>query len=259
MFTHRVGDGVDFAVSENIETLHGFSTRIGGVSTLSGRESMNLGYDRGDDPDCVAENYRRFVSAVTGGRYGPERIARADQIHSDTVRYAGAPGKYEPCDGFWTDVPGVILTVRVADCAPVLLYDKEAGICAALHAGWRSTVLGIAEKGVEAIVSHGGKASRIRAAVGPCIHVCCFEVKEDFVKDVEKLRGTDFSERHLLKRDGRLFADIAAMNTELLEGCGLLRGNISISTDCTRCMDTLYFSHRALGVRRGSMCAAIAL
>lgn len=258
-FRHITVCGVELAVSDNIQAPHGFSTRVGGVSRLGGRESLNLGFDRGDDPLAVKENYRRFVHAITQGRLSEECVVYADQIHSDIVRYADRPGKYSPCDGFFTDRRGIVLTVRIADCVPILMHDAHSGVCAALHAGWRSTVLGIAEKGVELLCSAGARKENIQAAVGPCIHSCCYSVGEDFISAVSQARGEDFALRHIALRGGSFFADLVSMNTEILTKSGISAENISASPDCTRCRCELYFSHRATGGERGSLCAAIAL
>ena len=117
---------------------HGFSTRLGGVSADPATKEMNLAFGREDPDSVVYENIGIFARAVTDGRYGGDRVICAPQIHSDKIRYvtpadAGdgvtrrSPDD-EGFDGFVTDKPGVILTVRVADCVPILFAGiKEDG------------------------------------------------------------------------------------------------------------------------------------
>ena len=135
---------------------HGFSTRLGGVSEGI-YATLNLGMNRGDAPDRVRENYRRFCAAI-GADMG--NIVCASQVHGDTVRTVTAAdlgiGLDEPepwqADGLVTDIPGVTLAVYSADCLPILLYDPVRRVVGAVHAGWRGTALGIAAKAVERMV-----------------------------------------------------------------------------------------------------------
>ena len=128
---------------------HGFSTRLGGVSEGI-YATLNLGMNRGDAPDRVRENYRRFCAAI-GADMG--NIVCASQVHGDTVRTVTAAdlgiGLDEPepwqADGLVTDIPGVTLAVYSADCLPILLYDPVRRVVGAVHAGWRGTALGIAQ------------------------------------------------------------------------------------------------------------------
>src|SRR5215467_4636633 len=116
---------------------HGFSTRAGGVSTVYGGESLNVGWTKEDDPACVAENRRRLVRAVSSDGV-PMRLVTMRQVHSGVVRVVGSKdgamdGRLETPegkavlegDGLVTDVPGVLIAAGTADCVPVLVVDKE--------------------------------------------------------------------------------------------------------------------------------------
>ena len=121
---------------------HGFSTRLGGVSEGI-YATLNLGMNRGDAPDRVRENYRRFCAAI-GADMG--NIVCASQVHGDTVRTVTAAdlgiGLDEPepwqADGLVTDIPGVTLAVYSADCLPILLYDPVRRVVGGPR-GWRGT------------------------------------------------------------------------------------------------------------------------
>ncbi len=241
---------------------HGFSTRLGGVSTVPHLASMNCGFYRGDDDETVRENIR-ILCSLSGCS---DNVVGTPQIHSTDIRYVtpenGGEGIFRdvpyPCDGFITDRPGITLIVRVADCAPVLIVgEKEdaSPVIAAVHAGWRGAAGGIAAKAVNAMRDMG--ADNFRAAVGACIHPCCYEVGEDMKVEVEKLQGTEFAERHIKVRDGKLFADIAGINEELLRLEGVEK--IDICGECTACRPDIYHSHRVTGGKRGTMGAVISI
>ena len=248
-----------FAQSDSIDVPHGFSTRLGGVTELPHAASMNFTTSTGDSPENVAENYRLFLSAL--GLPFDGRVS-SHQIHSAKVRYvteADGGCAFDDCDGFVTDCKGVVLVVKTADCVPILLADRQAGVVAALHAGWRGTVNGIAAEGVAQMLRLGARVENIRVAIGACIHECCFEVQQDFVDAVIAIKGEDFAMRHIRRKNGAYHADLVSMNCEILESVGIETGQIDCSADCTCCAPKLYHSHRATKGRRGTMAAAIGM
>ena len=251
---------------------HGFSTRLGGVSTDPATRQMSLAFGREDPDPVVLENIGIFARAVTDGKYGGERVVCAPQIHSDRIKYAGPENAGdgvtrrspddEGFDGFITDKPGVVLTVRVADCVPILFLgtkDNGSPAVAAVHAGWRGTVAGIAARAVEKLVALGALKDSIRAAIGPHIGFCCFEVKNDFFESVRSARGAEFAARHVRSRDGSLYADLTGMNVEILAEAGIPETAVDVCADCTACRPDLFHSHRKTGGRRGAMGAAVAI
>ncbi len=198
-FVEAETNGLCYFHADHIPFPHGFSTRAGGVSAAPHLKSLNLGYGRGEGDATVKENWRRFLGAVFG-EDDLSHLASSPQIHSAKLSYAEKGGSYPEGDGFFTDRPGVILSVKIADCQPILLADPEKKIIAALHAGWRGTAAGIALRGVEAMVSLGASPKRIVAAIGPSIGSCCYEVGEDFVRSVAALQGEAFAAAHIVRR-----------------------------------------------------------
>lgn len=91
-------------------------------------------------------------------------------------------------DGMVTAAPGTALGIFTADCVPLLMVDAERRVVSALHAGWRGTLAGIAAEGVHAMVALGARPASIRAALGPSIGLCCFEVDaalaETFAREI---------------------------------------------------------------------------
>lgn len=260
-FVLRERSGVPYYRADNLVFPNGFSTRLGGVSQEAHLASLNLAYGRGDEASVVEENQSRFFEAVFGNA-DLSLAARREQIHSADIAYADKGGIYPPGDGFYTDTAGVILTVKVADCVPILLADPKRHLIAALHAGWRGTVSGIARKGVEALVGMGADPRDIQVAVGASIRPCCYEVREDFYAAVKDLCGEDFAARFITPRrreENTFSADVVGMNLAILKEAGIKDENISVMPICTACHSDVFFSHRASGGKRGTMMAAIML
>jgi len=157
---------------------HGFFGREGGVSTgeVAG---LQLGFGAGDDPAAVARNRARAIAAVLPGA----GLAMPYQIHSPDVAVVTAPieGDERPrVDALVTKTPGLLVGVVTADCAPVLLADRQAGVVAAAHAGWRGAKEGVLANTVEEMVANGATRANIAAAIGPTIAQKSYEVDEGF-------------------------------------------------------------------------------
>ena len=157
---------------------HGFFTRAGGVSR-GPFESLNCSVSSGDDPVALRENRARVAGAVG---VAPACLLGVFQVHGTscvTVEQPWAAGEGPRADAMVTRVPGLALGIITADCAPVLLADAQAGIVAAVHAGWRGALAGILESTVEAMRGLGAEPERLVAAIGPCIAQAAYEVGED--------------------------------------------------------------------------------
>lgn len=171
---------------------HGFTTRLGGVSQ-DHLSSLNLSFTRGDDPDKVMENYRRLAAELDGN---VDQIVTTDQTHTKTVRVVTKEdaGKgivrerdYSDVDGLVTNVPGLILSVFVADCVPVLLYDPVHRAIGAVHSGWRGTVGRISKVALDLMQeNYGTNPEDVRVAIGPSICRDCYEVSQDVAEEFMK-------------------------------------------------------------------------
>lgn len=260
--TGEVG-GVSYLFAEGLGANHGFSTRLGGVSTGI-YESLNLGLHRGDEPEAVAENYRRFCAAVGAN---PGRLALGNQVHGINVlevtenqvkKNLFDPVSYE-ADGLMTNLPGVGLVVFTADCVPILLCDPVAGCVAALHAGWRGTAGGIGAQGVRRLMErYGAKAENIRAAIGPSIGPCCFETDGDVPQAMLAALG-ERAKPYITEKNGKFFVDLKGINGEILRAAGILPEHLAICPACTCCEPERYWSHRYTKGQRGSQGALIYL
>lgn len=234
---------------------HGFSTRSGGVSEVEYTKSLNLGYCRGDDDMTVNKNREIFARAAGLGAGG---LAVADQVHGTNIEICdGSKKHYGACDGFVSVTPGVFLSVKTADCQPILFADKTKRIVGACHAGWRGTMNGIAAKTAEKMISLGADKSNIVAALGPCICADCFTVKEDFIAAFEA--SAPGLLKFIYEKDGVYHADISAMNRAVLLSAGLKDENICVCGECTCCDGEKYYSHRRQKGHRGSMMNVIGI
>ena len=111
------------------------------------------------------------------------RLVTVHQTHSADAPYASEPWPEDarpPGDAIVTDRPGLALGILTADCTPILFADRDSGIFAAAHAGWRGALAGIVESTVQAMERLGAERSRIQAAVGPVIGRSSYEVDTDF-------------------------------------------------------------------------------
>lgn len=160
-------------------TVHGFFGRDGGVS-VGPWASLNMSLSTGDDPARVLENRRRAAAAL--GAAG-EALVIARQVHGTTCVVAEqpwGPDAAPEADAIVSAVPGIVLGVTSADCAPVLLADPDAGVIGAAHAGWRGALDGILDSVVGTMTALGADPARTVAVVGPCIARASYEVGSEF-------------------------------------------------------------------------------
>lgn len=261
-FPLHAARGAAYLTAPNIAARHAFSTRLGGVST-GVLESLNLSVRRGDTPENVRENWRR-LGAVAG--LDLTRAVYAQQVHSAEVRIAHAadaqPPELEPrftCDGFVTNEPGVPLAVFMADCLPALLHDPAAGVIGAVHCGWRGSVADILGAAVAQMCALGAHPADIRAAIGPGIGACCFEVGPEVVAAAEALLHEPLGALVCPRADGKALLDLKGVNARRLAQLGVPAGQIAVSDACTMCRPDVFWSHRATNGRRGVQAAVITL
>ena len=252
---------------------HGFSTRMGGVST-GDFASMNLSFSRGDDSQLVLENFRRFGQAVN---MDDKDMVFSDQTHTTNIRIVTEADKgkviikqkdYRDIDGLITDCPGVPLVTFFADCVPLFFADPQKKVIAASHSGWRGSANRMGQKTVDAMCDRFGcLRENIQAVIGPSICQDCYEVSED-VADAfrQTFKGCPDILKTILKpssktlaqdKNGKYQLDLWAANRAILLDAGLIPEHIHTAGLCTRCHSDLLWSHRAQGSRRGSLAGFI--
>lgn len=199
---------------------HGFLGRSGGVSAgiCSG---LNVGWGSGDDRESIGENRRRAVAAIAPGG----SLVTLHQVHSADALYVDAsfPDDERPkADAMVADRPGLALGILTADCAPVLLADREAGVVAAAHAGWKGALGGVVESTVAEMERRGASLSRIAAAVGPCIARRSYEVDESFFRRFAEA-DPEHERFFTLGREGYHQFDLEGFVLSRLAAAGLAR------------------------------------
>ena len=228
---------VPYLVYNSLEEInfikHGFSTRLGGVSEGI-FSTMNMAFNRGDNPDSVTENYRRLCGSV--GLDFESLTASAQDHHTFVRKVTKADrgvGIYRPrdmqsVDALITNERGVTLVTYYADCTPLFFVDTKNKAIGLAHAGWRGTVGRIGQKVVEKMTAEfGTNPEDLVCAVGPAI--------------------------------SKFMLDLLETNRQILVKAGVKAENITLSDLCTRCNSDLLWSHRATNGQRGTMCAVMCL
>lgn len=246
--------------------IHGFSTRLGGVSKGI-YASMNLSFTRGDREEDVRENYRRIGDAIG---FRPEDIVTSDQTHTANVRAVTEadrgngitkPRPYKDVDGMITNVPGLVLTTYYADCVPLYFVDPVHRAVGLSHSGWRGTVAKIGRVTLEKMrEEYGTEPSEVYAAIGPSICQNCYEVSEDVILEFKNA----FPEKHwdslfYAKENGKYQLNLQEANRRIFIEAGVGEAHISMPEICTCCNPELLFSHRASRGKRGNLAAFLGL
>lgn len=240
---------------------HAFSTRIGGVSPAP-FDSLNLGLaDAPGQADAwvhVQANWTRLLHACG---LADRDLIRARQVHGTVVLHADRePGvaRSEPpfaeADALVTAHAGHAISVRVADCAPVLLADPVAGVVAAVHAGWRGVVGGIVPAAVGDLLQRSAHPERMVAAIGPCIGGDAFEVGPEVRQAFDR---AGLGSHAAPGEAGKWMVDLVGCIRQQLGDAGLPSVAIESAGICTRSEPATEFSYRRDGARSGRMAAVI--
>jgi YfiH family protein len=232
---------------------HGFSTRAGGVSAPP-YDSFNLGKAWGDALASVTENRRRLRAAC-----GAEAIYCARQVHGAAVVRVRAGDDADAvgashADAVITDAAGVAVAVFTADCVPLVIADPRTGACAAVHAGWRGVVAGVAGAAIAQLAaSFGSEVADLRVALGPCIGACCFEVGPEVVAAFDGFVAGDQRAAVVLERPGRKpHIDLRRALTLQLAALGVPPDQTDAGEECTRCdPQGRFYSYRRDNSRTG--------
>lgn len=203
--------------------------------------------------------------AALKGALGAEQALFLHQTHSNKGLVVNQdslvrvrPFKEEG-DYLVTNEKRVGVGVMTADCLPIFFYDKMHHAVAAIHAGWRGSVIGIAVKALECMrEEYGTRPEDVRVFFGPSAGVCCYEVSPDFTVNLEGFSYAD-KERVLVARDNKLFFDLALFNWLQLEAAGVKAEAISAEYNlCTICNHQFY-SYRRDGEVAGRQMSVICL
>jgi len=251
-FYWRERDGVRGLVCAPLEDdgfTNAFSTRMGGVSAMP-ENSLNLAGFNEDDAENIYENRRRFVKLFEGSW----TLAGCWQVHGADIRVVhseaeampkpGVLGDDQYCDALVSNTPNVLLTVKTADCVPILIGDPLTRAFAAVHAGWRGTSSSIIKHAIDQIErEYGSRAADMRAAIGPAANVCCYEVGSDVIS-VFKEQFSQAEKLFTVTRDGHARIDLQTANRNQLIDAGVSADRIHVAPFCTMDRNDLFFSYR---------------
>ncbi len=244
----------------------GFSTRLGGVSQAE-YASMNLSFTRGDDPECVKENFRRIGEAMG---IPCEKMVYSRQTHTTNVRMVTEADAgygvtrerpYTDVDGLVTNVPGICLVTSYADCVPLYFLDPKKKVIGLSHSGWRGTVGKMGQVTVRRMQEeYGCDPADILAAVGPSICQDCYEVSEDVIEQFrQNFTDTIWDKLFYRKSNGKYQLNLWEANRQVFLEAGIRPEHMTVTNVCTRCNSKILYSHRVMGERRGNLCAFLQL
>jgi YfiH family protein len=259
------------------QLVHGFSTRTGGSSRAYGGHALNLGFTPDDSKTAVERNRAAFSRELAAANWP---LVTPRQIHSDTILFVEAPSKSQLVgDGLITSTAGLLLAIQTADCLPIILVDPKHRAVGVFHAGWRGTLKRIVEKGVgEMRRRFGTRPGDLKAAIGPGIHGCCYQVGQE-VRDQFESQFAYAAKlfREVEERDPvrekypmlfltarppghselpkKIFLDLVEANRQQLSAAGVPARSIEASPLCTNCRTDLLFSYRAEKGKTGRMMA----
>lgn len=226
------------------------TTRQGGASS-GPYASLNLGLHVGDASEDVLENRRRAAAAVGADpgdfvfcvqAHGPnvEVITAADRGRGALTQADAIPGT----DALVTRDPGVVLTVMVADCVPIVLCDPVEHVLACVHAGWRGTVARVSEAAVDTMRSLGSKPENVIAGLGPAIPPDRYQVGDDVYKAAGEGLGAGAAQVIRPDGTGKWLFDLWTANRLVLREAGVPEGNMHVAAIPTGSDPGLFFSDR---------------
>ncbi len=227
--------------------VHAVFTRLGGISSPP-FDTLNVGHGVGDEPGAVATNHARIYAHLS---LGADQVATPVQVHSSrvaavTVEDVGT--ELPNTDGLVTNIPGVALLLRFADCQPILLYDPVVHALGLIHAGWRGVAQAIARRAVETMQeTFGSRPQDLIAGLGPAIGPCCYTVGHNVASAMGYVLP-DWHQAMRQEEDG-WHLDLSAANAQQLAAAGVPK--IEQAHLCTACHNDIFFSHRADAGRTG--------
>lgn len=261
MRRRQCGDLI-YYTCDRLPVRHAFTTKTGGVSQ-GDCESLNLGFQRGDRPECVRRNYEILAKTLD---VPFERFTLMQQVHESRVvavdQDAVGTGLHKPmdwrADALVTDLRDTPLAGFYADCVVTLFYDPTGQVCGVCHAGWRGTAQEIAAKTVDRMAALGACRETTVAVIGPSICQSCFETDAD-VPDAMYAQMGERVQPFIATRGAKYHVDLQGIQEMTLRQAGLRPENIVNSGLCTKCHADEFWSHRATNGHRGVQAGVICL
>ena len=246
---HSLFEPVKFTVDQTT-VIAGETRRQGGVSP-SPFHSLNLGLNTLDSESNVKSNQARLLNHLG---WSTEQIALSEQVHHDQILHVKTPGQYSGYDAMITNHSGILLTITIADCCPILIYDPINEAIGAAHAGWKGTVLQIGSKTLARMEQEfGTKAQDARIYIGSCIGLEQFEVGPEVAEHFTPKQKKWYAQKEKFHVDLKQ-ANIDQFTAHGVELQHIIRSPHSTAADLKR-----FFSYRAENGQTGRMMAFIGL
>jgi len=253
-------------LSKYQEILHFITTRQGGYS-LAPFHTFNLAFHVGDKEDNVLKNRSKLAQSL---HISLQSFTISNQVHGTCISIVGQDERgsgtadistaLKESDAMITDQENICLLIFVADCVPVILYDRQKNIVALVHAGWQGTVSLITQKTVYKMQSHWGCDSKdIVCAIGPSIGPCCYQVGPEVISRVREVFPEEEYLINSVSAEGMGYFNLWEANKLQLLNCQIPEKNIEVAGLCTYCHSDLFFSSRKDGGHTGRFSAGIML
>lgn len=238
------------------EITHFSTTRTGGFS-INQLASFNLGYTVGDKPKNVTQNLNLLAGVLDIDK---EQMVSPKQTHSKNIGIVtSAKDIFPNTDALITNVSGICIFVRTADCVPILLYDPDQKAIAAIHSGWKSTLQEIAKHTVELMQKeYGTKPENLITGIGPSIGPDVYEVGPEVI---EQFQNRFRFEHYItpIKNSDKGLLNLWRVNQQILIKSGIPESQIEIAEMCTYSNPDLFYSARRDGVKTGRLATGIML
>jgi len=200
---------------------HGFFNRNGGKSTGI-YKSLNCGFGSKDKKSDVKKNLKIVKNKINKNS---KKIFLLHQVHSNNFFFLTKNFKLKKkrikADAVITEQKKIPIAILTADCVPILLYDNQRNMIAAIHAGWKGALKGIIKKVINFMLTKGCSRNSIIAAIGPCIRQISYEVKEDFMKKfIKKNKKNKF---FFKKKKNLIYFDLPNFIKSQLKSNGIIK------------------------------------
>lgn len=238
------------------DIIHFSTTRLSGKSSgiLS---SFNLGYTVNDNPKNVTENLNKLAQAIDISR---NQMVSPKQTHSRNIGIVKSTKDIFPdTDALITNIPGICIFIRTADCVPILLFDPVQKAVAAIHSGWKSTVQEIAKHTIEIMQKeYGTNPTDLVAGIGPSIGPDVYEVGREVIEQFVNHFSFD-NYITPIKNSNKGYLNLWEVNKQILIQSGVQKDKIEIAKMCTYSNKDLFYSARRDGVKTGRLATGIML